>query len=951
MNPLKIDRLVRWGILLCLLFPLLLQAQPIPGSNEINIELVSEQYNCATGELTVRFKVKNENIYGVMGRYNSSFHVQSGSYINYGSAGNNNVIHQFVFPYTIGNNVTIGAYGIIDNDAPYVEYSFYSISAVLPDPPVISTSAVMPLCNGATAVLTASGSTGTYVWSNGVTGSSITVSGSGIYFARAVSSCGQSLPSNSITITTDNIPATPVVTPAGNQLLCNGESITLSSTGSNITWSNGQTGNSITTGTAGSYFSYSTNGCGNSANSNVVQVSTVSCPTPLPGSSYMVCPGANKTLDAGAGYDSYVWSNGATTRTISVGPGTYTVIVSKEGCYATSAPVTVSYYTVTTPTIWASGSLQFCAGGSITLTSSPANAYNWNTGATSASINVFSSGSYFVSTTDANGCAATSAAVYVTVNPLPNATITGGGSLCQNTGSGVVTFTGSGGVAPYTFSYRVNGGAIQTITTSSGNSVSIHVSSGLPGSYTYTLVGVKESSATQCENSAAGEATVTINPLPSASISGSATVCAGASAPVVTMTGSGGTAPYVFTYEVNGGAYQTITSTGASAQIAVPTHQTGTFVYRLISVRDASSTSCTNIQSGTATIVVNTMPITPVVSTAVTHLCNGANTIISVTNSDAGLSYQWYRNGSLLSSGPASSITVNTAGVYTVRAVTPQSCITTESNSITITTGMVPTPVIIGTGKVCPGGRTPLGIRADDRLGFDRWRWFRDPASGGVLSEDSFFSAEAGQYRIWVEREGCADSVLYTVTADDTEFPAGKIELSATAINYGSSVRLKADVQPAVLFNWDLGNGRKVSTRSTTIEEFYYTTGDSLPIVLEAITERNCKTLFTTHLKVGAMKNNVLVNQSFAGRLKDWNIFPNPFSHQLKVSVILNRAEQVRIDLFSLDGRWVKSWIKNGKKGENLFELEGIESLAPGQNFFIAGFYNGIKHADKIFKQ
>ncbi|MGV3596050.1 MAG: hypothetical protein ACO1NK_12430, partial [Sediminibacterium sp.] len=496
---------------MCLLFPLILQAQPLPGDHYIEIELISENFNCATGQLQVSFKVKNLRTDGIPGRYASSFHLQSGSHIEYGTAGNVNAIYSYTIPHQTGNVVTIGAYGIIDNNAPYTEYQFTPVNAVLPDPPIIATSTAMPLCNGATATLTAAGSSGNYLWSNGSTGSSITVSTPGVYTARAVNACGQSSPSNTIVITTDNLPAMPTVTPSGSLLLCNGESATLSSSGSNISWSTGATGNSITVNSAGSYYCYSSNGCGNSGNSNVVNVTTVTCPTPIPGSNFSVCPGANKTLDAGAGYDSYQWSNGATSRTISVGPGTYTVTVSKDGCFATSAPVTISYYTVITPTISSSGPLQFCQGGSVTLTSSSATTYSWNTGATSQAIQVGSTGAYYVTVTDGNGCSATSAAVNVTVNSLPTASISGGGNLCQNGGSATVVFTGSGGVAPYTFSYRVNGGNVQAITTTVGNSVSISVPSNSVGAFTYSLVGVRESSATTCENSASGEVTVQVN--------------------------------------------------------------------------------------------------------------------------------------------------------------------------------------------------------------------------------------------------------------------------------------------------------------------------------------------------------------------------------------------------------------------------------------------------------
>ncbi len=951
MNTSVLHRFYRWGLVLCLVFPLTLMAQPLPGTHFIRIELISENYDCSTGQLSISFKVINEREDGIPGRYASSFHIQSGTYFTYGSTSRNDMIHEYSFPYTIGNQVIIGAMGIIDNEAPYIEYRFTPASASLPTPPVISSSGTMPLCNGASVTLTATGSTGNYVWSNGATGSSITVNEAGTYTARAVNSCGESLPSNSIVVIVDQTPAAPVVTPSGNLLLCNGESVTLSASGNNIVWSTGATGNSITVSAAGSYYCTSSNGCGSSASSNVVNVTTVSCPTPLPGSNFSVCPGTNKTLDAGDGYDSYLWSTGATTRTITAGPGTYTVTVSKDGCFATSAPVTVSYFTVTTPTVSASGPLVFCQGGSVTLSSSNAASYLWNTGATTQSISVNNSGAYYVSTTDANGCSATSAAVNVTVNSLPTASISGGGNLCQNSTAGTVVFTGSGGVAPYTFSYRMNGGSVQTITTISGNVASISVSSGAAGTYTYTLVGVRESSPTACENSASGEVTVQVNERPSATISGSATVCSGATAPVVTLTGSGGTAPYVFTYELNGGAVQTITSFGSTAIITVPTNAPGTYVYRLVSVRDASSTACTSIQSGTATVVVNAMPVTPVIATTNAHLCNGASTVISVQNIEPGTTYTWYRNGALLSSGATNSITVTTAGNYTVTAVSPVGCSTPLSNSILISTGTVPTPVIIGTGKVCPGGSTPLRLGSKEGLGFDRWFWKQDSPFGGVLSEDSLFSFQAGQYRVIVEKEGCRDSLLFSVTADDTEFPAGKIELSAREINYGDRLGLKADVYPAVSYTWNLGNGRAISTRSDTISANFYQSGDSIPILLEVITERGCKASFHTYVKVAAMKPTVLADRSFAGGLKDWNVFPNPFDQQLKVSVILQRAEEVRIDLFDVQGRWIKGWRKNGRAGENLFNLEGSETLPGRQTYFITGFYNGIKHTDKIYKQ
>ncbi|MDN8842537.1 hypothetical protein Q0M97_14775, partial [Staphylococcus aureus] len=72
-----------------------------------------------------------------------------------------------------------------------------------------------------------------------------------------------------------------------------------------------------------------------------------------------------------------------------------------------------------------------------------------------------------------------------------------------------------------------------------------------------------------------------------------------------------------------------------------------------------------------------------------------------------------------------------------------------------------------------------------------------------------------------------------------------------------------------------------------------------------------------------------------AGSVKDWNVFPIPFHDYLKVSVVLKRKQEVRIDLFSADGRKIRSWMKSGAAGENLFNLEGVEQLTAGVVYFM----------------
>lgn len=107
---------------------------------------------------------------------------------------------------------------------------------------------------------------------------------------------------------------------------------------------------------------------------------------------------------------------------------------------------------------------------------------------------------------------------------LPSATIAGTTTVCQNTASPLITFTGNGGTAPYTFTYTVTGVAgNQTIsTTGTNNSVTVAVPTGTAGTFTYTLVSVADSLAPSNPVSVTGNAIVTINPQANANLNSSA---------------------------------------------------------------------------------------------------------------------------------------------------------------------------------------------------------------------------------------------------------------------------------------------------------------------------------------------------------------------------------------------------------------------------------------------
>ena len=122
------------------------------------------------------------------------------------------------------------------------------------------------------------------------------------------------------------------------------------------------------------------------------------------GSNYF-CDENDATLSVtnATGAVSYLWSNGATTSSIIVDqPGSYFVKVNfANGTSIISAPFAVADF-LTSAGI--TGANSFCSGTTNTLTATGGSTYLWNTGATTASLNVTTPGTYSVTISNSNGC-------------------------------------------------------------------------------------------------------------------------------------------------------------------------------------------------------------------------------------------------------------------------------------------------------------------------------------------------------------------------------------------------------------------------------------------------------------------------------------------------------------------------------------------------------------------
>ena len=151
-----------------------------------------------------------------------------------------------------------------------------------------------------------------------------------------------------------------------------------------------------------------------------------------------ICLGDIATLIANAG-TNYLWSNGDTTQSINVNPSSstsYFVNVTNNGCQSTSSILNLIINPL--PNINVGNDETICQNSPLTIAATGGNSYSWNpvTGLNSSSTanpiaNPSATTIYEVVGTDLNGCK-NKDQIMITVINLPNPSITGIDTVCQN---------------------------------------------------------------------------------------------------------------------------------------------------------------------------------------------------------------------------------------------------------------------------------------------------------------------------------------------------------------------------------------------------------------------------------------------------------------------------------------------------------------------------------------
>ena len=117
----------------------------------------------------------------------------------------------------------------------------------------------------------------------------------------------------------------------------------------------------------------------------------------------------------------------------------------------------------------------------------------------------------------------------------------------------------------------------------------------------------------------------------------SRSVCQNGTQPIITFTGAGGSAPYTFSYTINGIEQTAVSSASESTVTAnVPTTEAGSFTYTLTKVTDKNNKS-QDISSQIVNIIINALPSI----SGITHICELEQTTTLQSASLPAASLAW----------------------------------------------------------------------------------------------------------------------------------------------------------------------------------------------------------------------------------------------------------------------------------------------------------------------
>ncbi len=467
---------------------------------------------------------------------------------------------------------------------------------------------------------------------------------------------------------------------------------------------------------------------------------------------------------------TYLWSNGATTQTITnLGPGNYCVTVTDidlgtgTGCITISQPPTLGVDVYCSSQIC--GNAPDGTASAVPNGGTPPYSYHWSNGANTPGITGLAAGTYTATVTDANGCTATDYCEVGFWNEGIWLMISGINVKCfgQNNGSAHVSVMS--GVGPYTYIWS-NGGTTADITNLAPGSYTVTVTDQGTGCFNLTSITITQPAQLVCTPSS-----IPAN----CGLNGTATI-----------TVIGGTQPYVYNW-----------SNGQSGpSISVPA---GTYS---VTVIDGNLCACVNqvtVTNNSNALTVNVIP------TALAGCTVGGSASATVSGGSGNYAYSW-------DNGQTTATATNlAAGPHKVTVVD----ITTGCQGLGIAiiaaaSPLIPTSTATGPATCLTGGTATAS--ATGGIAPYTFKWDNNQMTANATG------LLAGQHSVTItDASGCVGIALVTIVQAQGPSVNVTVNAQATCTGGGTATAVAIGGTGPYTYKWSASANNQMTAVATNL--------------------------------------------------------------------------------------------------------------------------------------
>ena len=733
-----------------------------------------------------------------------------------------------------------------------------------------ATSTPVTCTQAGTATVAAQGGNAanyTYIWNTGFTIPTITGLAATTYTVtvKDAKQC-----SATATTTVVNNAASLSVNITTTNSACGGSTGTATAhttaTGVTYTWSPGGAHTpSLSLQSAGTYSVtiVDGNGCSASAtnniqNSNGVQITTSSTPVTCFGGTDGT---ASVVATSGTGTYTYAWSGGGNGATVTKPAGSYTVTVSDGTACSATALVTILQPISALATTTTTTPVICTTAGTATALPTGGNiggyTYLWSANSqTNNTATALAATTYTVTVKDSKQCSTTATATVLDQSLSLSVSIAKTDPSCGSTNGNATANTSATGI---------------TYTWSPGGSHASSLANLGMGTYTVTITNT---------NGCSASATTTLQATsgPSALATSTPVTCFGGTDGTATVMASGGSGSYTYAWSGGGGVGFSIAGKPAGSYT--------------VTVSDGTcSTTASATIGGPASALTVSISSTPVICT---H--RGTATVVAQGGNTGNYTYLWSPGGQ--TSATDTGLVANT---YAVTVSDSKGCSAVTSTSVNNQNSTLTAAVLLFSPIRCHGQSNATIVAVTPSPGFTPYTYTWSVAG----TSDTLHNMGQGAYTTTI-----TDAMGCTATGTITVFQPTILTDSITATKAASStsptgtatIHPLGGSTPYSSFSWS--NTQQGLTITGLLAGTYYCT----------ITDNaGCQTIDSIH--VGFLTGISDIEPTFTFTVK-----PNPITDLCTISIQLDKAATVELQLFNILGQrvWTKELSNSKSANENI---------------------------------